>query len=475
MSHFVRFLTLRHLLTRCQVVLTLLPLLLAGCQSQAAKEQANYQVLTVNAQVLGEAGPTTSIDRFTGVIRPHRTSQLAAKSLGRVEKVWVDIGDVITQGQLLVDLDTEQLQASLKVAQANLSAAEQRMSELTTGPRKQDIQQAEAQVKEVRANLDLARSSLERLKPLRESSAISQQEFDEAKYRVEALEAQEKQAVEQLSLQNEGTRKEQLAAQLRVVQGMEAQVDQIEVQLNEQRIYAPYAGQIQLRGVDEGDVVSPGQLLLQIVEAGRLEIEVGIPADLATKIDAGAVDVFVNGKRGTSNELTHPADEIFVTDYASRNRDNLQRLELLRIAPSVDELTRTRTCLFKLPTWTEQEPQTLGGAIEVLVEQPLLELQGYWVPNSALSAGPRGLWALFVLRPEGTFFIVERRPVELLETQVGFTLVRGPIDAEEMFVVDGTHRIVVGQRVKLAERDTSGRSSSSVAQEVSPTKQSVLQ
>lgn len=60
----------------------------------------------------------------TGKIEPLTKVEVKSKASGIVEKIYLDAGDKVKTGQVLADLDKEQLQASVAEARANLEAAE---------------------------------------------------------------------------------------------------------------------------------------------------------------------------------------------------------------------------------------------------------------------------------------------------------------------------------------------------------------
>jgi hypothetical protein len=98
--------------------------------------------------------------------------------------------------------------------------------------------------------------------------------------------------------------------------------------------------------------------------------------------------------------------------------------------------------------------------VEVEIDT-IAALEGQWVQTQSLTAGPRGLWALYVAVPlmetplitqGGSVDVathkIERRPVELLRAQGPWSEVRGPVKPDEAIVVEGTHLVVPGQLVQ---------------------------
>lgn len=406
--------------------------------SSSPEEQASARLLTVKLSQLNSAGPAFLRQTFTGIVTPARSSLLASKSIGRVEDVTVRVGDRVEANHLVLQLDVGQLLAQESVARASLAAAQSRLQELKVGPRSQDIEQAEAQVAELDANVRLSRANFERIADLRQSSAISRQEYDESRFALQAMEAKRDSAAKALERLQEGTRAEQIVTQQAVVTGLKAQIERIEADLRDQRIVAPFAGTIQARFVDEGTVVSPGQSLIQIVESAPYEIRLGLPSDLV-------------------GELTE--SNLLVT-----NGTQSLAASILRTAPAIQETTRTREVILGLSKASSQLVD-LGSAVTVSVRRPT-HSEGFWVPTQALTAGPRGLWAVYVsiphekLKPEmrpaldtlhstssQAVYQIERRQVELVRAQGEWSEIQGPLSSQEFLVTEGVHKITPGQLV----------------------------
>jgi len=60
----------------------------------------------------------------TGKIEPRSTVEVKSKASGIVKKLYVDYGDFVKQGQVLAELDKEELQARLRESKASVQAAE---------------------------------------------------------------------------------------------------------------------------------------------------------------------------------------------------------------------------------------------------------------------------------------------------------------------------------------------------------------
>ena len=408
---------------------------LADSSGSVDSQAGSVRALTVSVLPADRAGPEYLSQSYTGVVTARRTSQLASKSIGRVDEVLVDIGDGVEQGQPLVVLDQQTLKAQRTVVEAQIESADAQLDELKKGPREQDIEQARAAVDQARSQLVLSRLNYARTKSLLESQSISQQEFDEAKSRLDAETARLKSAEQALDLLNEGTRSEQIEAQRVTLKSLHAQLDELDVRISEQVVQAPFKGTVQSRMVDEGMVLSPGQAVLELVENGVLEIHVGLPPELIRQISPSGLDVLYG-----SQKLTATVD---------------------RVAPAINPSTRTQELVLRLSE-AAQQVVSIGSAVSVEIKTPVTS-EGIWVPTAALTGASRGLWAVYVADPisdessdwegspvvsiDGTLSKIQRRQVELLRSYGPWSEVKGPVDRKELLVVEGVHRIAPGQIV----------------------------
>jgi hypothetical protein len=163
------------------------------------------------------------------------------------------------------------------------------------------------------------------------------------------------------------------------------------------------------------------------VEAGVRRIRVGLSVAAANAIEPGRSYRLVSNGREFEGRLA-----------AKR--------------PDLQAGTRTVTVLFEVGGADELP---LGEIVEVIVERSV-KADGAWVPISALSEGAKGLWTLLsVVDGEGGP-VIAREAVEVLHVENGKAYVRGNLSTTSRIVVNGTNRIIPGQRVALASQ-TAGR------------------
>lgn len=96
----------------------------------------------------------------TGNIAAEKSLNLVFSPPGVVEKVWVERGDVVKAGDLLAQLETDDLELAVKQAQAALDAARASLAQITAPPREEEIAQAELAIESAKAGLAAARADL---------------------------------------------------------------------------------------------------------------------------------------------------------------------------------------------------------------------------------------------------------------------------------------------------------------------------
>lgn len=406
----------------------LFPLALAGCGSAEAEPPAPepLPVAVVAAEPVTSFKTTRA---YTGEVRPTREAAVGFETGGRVVSLAVDEGATVKAGQLLGRVDAATLEARRARTAAELAEAEARLAELVAGPRRQEIAVAEAELRELDADLALAKRRLGRRRTLLERSAITREDYDEERYAAEAIAARRDAASERLSELREGTRVERVDAQRARVRALEAGLAEIDEQVADATLKAPFAARVVERMVDDGAVVAAGAAVFRLVEAKTPEAWVGVPAEAAATL-----------KRG---------------DYARLRVGGSERPgEVRDVLAEVATATRTRTVVVRF-TGAESFADTpvSGEVARLLLEREVdLPPDAVRVPRPSLVKGTRGLWACFVVTPDAdgsSAGEIARRDVELLELDGDDAIVRGTLAAGERVVSGGTHRVVAGQRVTV--------------------------
>jgi len=244
-------------------------MMMAGCQGG---ESASPVIQTAQARVVtSQQQQVPQNVRSTGTVHARETAIISAQVMGRIQQVLVHPGDSVRAGQILVVLDDAALRASSEQAQAAVRAAQG--------------QQAAAQT-----DANLAASTLERYRQLQAEKSVSPQEMDEVARRTEAAAAR----LDAVRAQTEAAR---------------SQANGAATMLGYTRLHAPYSGVVTARMADPGTMAAPGVPLLQVDQAGALQLQTTVDETAISAIHKG-MKVQVTIDRAASTALSGTIAEI---------------------------------------------------------------------------------------------------------------------------------------------------------------------
>ena len=277
------------------------PWLIAAIALISLAALATWAVLSRKAELAAAPGFTASpvavhtVTARPGAIVPARdylAEAEAVRSAGvnarvteTIEEVAVDEGDRVARGDLLIRLDTSEIQALLEgvAADINRAKAERR---------------AEKANKEARAySRDFWAREVERIRQLREQNMASQADLDSARNQLNEVEGQ-----------LEATR-EQLQALAAGLESLRARRSQLRSQRSNYRLKAPFEGTVTARTVDPGDQAAPGRMLIRVSSLRNMRLAFGVPEEDRPAVKTKRTVHF--SLNGTSHEAAidriHPA------------------------------------------------------------------------------------------------------------------------------------------------------------------------
>jgi membrane fusion protein, multidrug efflux system len=198
---------------------------------------------------------------------------ISSEADGKVSKILADLGDRVTAGQVLIQLDREKAEYTLDQQEAALARALAQFG----APDPQHLPEIEKTPDAQRANADLlqAQQSYDRATELFKRTLISQEAFDAARTTLQA-----KKAGYESALQN--------ARNLRAsIQGSEATMKLAGRQLRDTEIRAPFDGFVERRLVNLGELVKAQMPVMAVVRLDPLKVIAEIPEKMAPWIKAG--------------------------------------------------------------------------------------------------------------------------------------------------------------------------------------------
>lgn len=202
-----------------------------------------------------------------------KTVDLSSKVVGRVLKINVQKGDTVKKGDVLLELDTPEINAKAEQADAMLALAMAQQAKVNNGTREEQIGMA-------KANFDVAKKTYERMNRLHNEGVIPTQKLDEATAKYQA-------AKEQYTMLVNGAQQEDklsAAANVRRARGANSEVSSY---LKENKIVAPIDGVVTEINVEAGELVGAGSPIITVVDNSDCWITFNLREDLLSKIKNG--------------------------------------------------------------------------------------------------------------------------------------------------------------------------------------------
>jgi multidrug efflux pump subunit AcrA (membrane-fusion protein) len=197
---------------------------------------------------------------------------LFPKVSGYLEKISVQMGDSVRQGQVIAQIDRAEFLQKVKEIEAKVAQARAQYAELEAGTRAEDIREAEEAVKQAQSRFNNAKLQRERVLALYDRQVISKKEADVSEMDYNVTEAQLAASEQRFKSLKEGARPETRAASLGKLKEMEAVLAQEQIRLQNAQIVAPFSGEIVRRNVDNGSLLSPSTPVVTLVHLETLKV-----------------------------------------------------------------------------------------------------------------------------------------------------------------------------------------------------------
>jgi RND family efflux transporter MFP subunit len=243
--------------------------MLSGCGGSEPRPKAASNPTAIQVQtttVSTQQWP--DVYEATGTVRARTAAVVSSKVMAYVRQVGVQVGDRVQEGQLLITLDAQDLDAKVRGAEA---AEAEVMSA---------IPEADSGVAAAKANLDLARSTFKRMEELASKKSISNQEFDEASARLKSAQAAYDMAT---------AKRTQLDSRRASVQ---QEIRGASIMRDYTQISAPFSGVVTAKSVETGNLATPGVPLLTVEREGAYRLEASVDESRLPFVKAGeAVEV----------------------------------------------------------------------------------------------------------------------------------------------------------------------------------------
>lgn len=242
---------------------------------------------------------------------------ISTKTAGRLQELLVREGDFVKAGQVLAKMDTAQLEAGKRQAQAQLRRAEISVdtAHSLVAQREAERKSALAVIEQRKAQLDSAQKTNARSRQLLANNTISQQVVDDNEAAEQAARATLASAEASLAASDAAINaaKAQVVDAEAAVDAAKAEIDSVDTDIADSTLTSPRDGRIQYRVAQTGEVLSAGGRVLNLVDLGDVYMTFFLPTGEAGRTSIGSDVRLV---LDAAPQLTIPAKVSFVADVA---------------------------------------------------------------------------------------------------------------------------------------------------------------
>jgi len=397
-----------------------------------------------------------------GTVRALRDVKVGSKIAERVEKLLVDEGDPVKQGQVVCLLDTTDTKLQIQEAEARLEEAQAVLAKLKAGERLNTIRQLEAEVEERKATVQKLEQDSKRMRTLFAKGVVSDAQRDSVVADYNTAVARLHGAEAALALAREGTRKEEIAGAEADVALRQAELSLARQRVKDASILSPVTGYVVRKHVEEGEWTQIGGTVVDLIDTSLLRVHTMVTEKVIRQVREGQRVVMTfdahPGKHfeGVVHRVIPKADEASRSFPVQINVHNGrqgvragmfarvgfvldERQNVLQVPEDAIVLSRGLTLVFKalpMPAPQGAGGGPPGGAPGKGAPKPAAKGAAGAPPKAAAGGPPGGMPPM-----PGPIFLSARVVVRTGVRQEGMIEIRevvdGTLDADDLVVVTG--------------------------------------
>ncbi len=249
--------------------LALVALPLLACGREPARQEKAVEPPVVRGVTIGTVSESAldEVVEVTGTVRSRTVTTLSSKIVGRILALHASEGSAVKAGQILIELDDQDIAAQTRRAEAGLREAEAAMDEVDRAVAASAAAQTAAE-----AQRDLAASTLARYQRLLDRKSVAPQEYDQVAAQQKAAVA----AVERAIAEGQAVQARRAQVQARM-ESARAEIAGTQVMRGYAKITAPFDGVVTVKHTDVGGLAAPGVPILTLEDNRRYWLEIAVP------------------------------------------------------------------------------------------------------------------------------------------------------------------------------------------------------
>jgi len=245
----------------------------------------------------GAPKPAESL-QLAGFVYPRHVVKITPRSAGTIIEFPVSVGDKVTKGQLIAQVDPTTYQAQVDQAKASLEMAQIQLRELQNGALPEEIAAAEALRDQAKATAEFLKSELERRIELnkRNNDAVTDAEMVQTVSKYTEAQATLRNQEQQVALIKRGPREERIAAAEAEVRRNEAALANSQYWRLVTRLESPIDGVVLRKTAEAGEDIHPELAftsLCEVADMNDLLAQVDVQEDSLKDVQIGQKCVIV--------------------------------------------------------------------------------------------------------------------------------------------------------------------------------------
>ncbi len=272
-----------------------------------------------------------TITTLVGTVYASRVSNVASEIEGIVASMPVRQGDRVEAGGLLCKLNDEALSFRVAEEKSLLESRRAQYEELIAGTRVEELTRLKALLDEAESNYDRWTFEMNRVRRLFEGHDANEKELKDTRAEFLAAERRKIAAEAVYHQAVSGPRKETISRARYEVAAQQAVVHRFESDLAKTTILAPYTGYITKRLTEQGEWVTTGGTVVELVDLSRVLVRVDAPEALLPFLTVGSparvwIDALGRSFHGSIKHIIRSADlsaRTFPIEIEVENQDSL--------------------------------------------------------------------------------------------------------------------------------------------------------
>ena len=433
--------------------------------SPQEKKLANVEVITIRAREYRQALT------LPAMVKADKTAAISPEFSGTLAKWFVPEGANVEKGQVVAELDSEILLASLGELNASMESQSKSITLARIGKESEAMELKYAQkqtelqelaLKSAQADQDLAKIEFERFRKLVKNKVMDSSKLDTVRTAFTQSGLAVARAEEAVNSAQLGVR----SAEIRVKEAManqdlakaslvelRAAVTSLNVKIEKAKLKAPIPGRIEEYLAEPGEVVAAGMPLAYIYDLRYLRAVVNVPDRYVAFLDPGnpTISSFIQmnmpgAEQRISTKLIVPG----LPKLTGGNETGIELdSEIARIAQAADPESNTFQVELRLPN--------PGGALrDGVIARAKIEYLNYpraiVIPVKAIQVTDEGPRVLVVEEAEGSE-LVQVRDIEPITIHGSELLIGKGLNEGDRLIVAGWKGLVAGEAVNVLVED----------------------